>query len=330
MPMPMDGRETTLPPPAQAAVSGTKTFLMRGLLFVVIGLVLYAGVYLAAEQLAHHYAKRNRFHAVKTAPHAVYEHVILGASRTAVFDYEDMNARLERMTGKKILNLSVVGGGITVNRVLLDYFLTAHRTASVVYVMDSFAFYARDWNEDRLHDTRLFVRAPLDPALAPILRRNGASLAVVLDYLSGFSKINNPERFKPDVSDDEVVKFGKTYRPVKQIDSQRMEYLYPRQTDPVAFARYLAQFDAWLRELQARNIRIIVIKPPLPARVYAMLPHEAQFDRALKPVLAQHGVEYHDFSLAGNDDQYFFNTDHLNRAGVLNFFEHHLQPLLAR
>lgn len=319
-----------MPQPVHVAATGAGTFLTRGLLFVVIGLLLYAGVYLAAEQLSQHYAKRNRFHAVKTAPHANYDHVILGASRAAVFDYEDMNARLERMTGKKILNLSVVGGGVTVNRVLLDYFLTAHRTASVVYVMDSFAFYARDWNEGRLQDTRLFVRAPLDWALAPILRRNGASPAVVLDYLSGFSKINNPDRFKPDVSDDEAVKFGKTYRPVKQIDTQRMEYLYPRQTDPVAFAHYLAQFEAWLRELKARNIRIVVIKAPLPARVYAMLPGEAQFDRALKPVLAQHGVEYHDFSLAGNDDQYFFNTDHLNRAGVLNFFEHHLLPVLAR
>jgi hypothetical protein len=316
--------------PARGTLDGTHAFFTPALWFMLIGLLLYGLVYVAGEQLSYHYAKRNRFHVVKTAPRVPYDHVILGASHAAVFDYEDMNARLEEMTRKKILNLSVVGGGITVNRVMLDYFLTAHRTKNVIYVMDSFGFYARDWNEDRLKDTRLFVRAPFDPALVPILLRNAASLPVVLDFVTGFSKINNPDRFKPDVSEDEAVKFSKTYRPVKQIDTQRIEFLYPKQTDPQVLARYLSEFEAWVRNLQQRNIRLIVIKPPLPARVYAMLPNEAQFDNALKQVLVQNGIEYHDFSLVGNDDKYFFNTDHLNRNGVLNFFDAHLKAVLAQ
>jgi hypothetical protein len=241
-----------------------------------------------------------------------------------------MNARLEGMTNARILNLSVVGGGITVNRLLLDYFLSTRRTANVVYVIDSFGFYATDWNEARLQDTRLFVRTPFDPALVPLLLRHGAGFKVVLDYVSGFSKINNPDRFNADVSEDEAVKFTKTYRPVPQIDKQRIEYLYPKQTNPRVLARYLSEFDGLIQLLKQHNIRLIVIKPPLPARVYAMLPNEAQFDDALKTLLARHRIAFHDFSLAGNDDRYFFNTDHLNRAGVLNFFEHHLRAVLAR
>jgi hypothetical protein len=241
-----------------------------------------------------------------------------------------MNVRLEGMTKSKILNLSLVGGGVTVNRLLLDYFLTTHRTVNVVYVIDSFGFYAKDWNEGRLQDTRLFVRAPFDPALVPLLLRHGAGYQAVLDYASGFSKINNPDRFKADISEDEAVKFSKTYRPVKQIDTQRIEYLYPKQTDPQALAHYLAELEALIQHLKQHNIRLTVIKPPLPARVYAMLPNEAQFDSALKTLLARHGIVFHDFSLAGNDDKYFFNTDHLNRVGVVNFFENHLQPVLAR
>jgi hypothetical protein len=310
--------------------TSTRSFLWRALRFTLIGLLLYGLVYIAAEQLAHHYAQRNRFHAVKTAPQVQYDHVILGASHAAVFDYEDMNARLEAMTHSKILNLSVVGGGIAINRVMLEYFLNAHRTANVVYVIDSFVFYSREWNEDRLQDARLFVRAPFDPALVPILLRNAASPVVALDYLSGFSKINNADRFKPDISEDESVKFNKTYRPVKQIDTQRIEFLYPKQTDAQMLARYIAEFEALIRYLKQRNIGLIVIKPPLPSRVYAMLPNEAQFDSALKRVLAQHGIAFHDFSLAGNDDKFFFNTDHLNRSGVLNFFEGHLKAILAR
>ena len=101
--------------------------------FALIGLVLYAGLYAASEQLIDRYALRNRFYLVKTAPRIDYDYVILGASHAVVFDGRDMNARLEEMTGRTILNLATAGGGITVNRLLLEYFLDEHRAKSVVY-----------------------------------------------------------------------------------------------------------------------------------------------------------------------------------------------------
>lgn len=319
-----------LPVAAPGATSQTRSFLRQTFLFVVIGLLIYLGVYAVSDQLVYRYAKRNRFYAVKTAPYSDYNYVILGASRAAAFDYEDMTARLEEMTGSKILNLSVVGGGITINRLLLEYFLASHRTQSAVYVLDSFAFYSRQWNEDRLSDTRLFDRAPFDPTLAVVLLQNPASRAVALDYLVGFSKINNPDRFKPDISNDEATRFNKTYRPVKQIDTQRMEYLYPKQIEPELFQHYLAEFEDLILYARQRNIQVIVIKPPIPESVYRMLPNEGKFDEALKGVLERNSVEFHDFSLVSNDEKFFFNTDHLNRNGVLNFFEKYLKGVLAR
>ena len=172
---------------------------------------------------------------VRTAPQVEYDHVILGASHAAVFDFDDMNARLEALTGKRILNLSVVGGGIVVNRLVLDYFLTRHRAATIVYVVDSFAFYSRQWNEERLEDARLFHRAPFDPALARLLAGSGAAWQVTLDYVTGFSKINNADRFAPDVP-AEASRFDRRYRPIDQLDRQRIEYLYPaayRRDGPV-------------------------------------------------------------------------------------------------
>ena len=159
-------------------------------------------------------------------PPAEYDVLILGASHAAVFDFDDMNRRLEEMTRSRILNLSVVGGGVVVNRLLLDYFLVRHRTAAIVYVVDSFAFYSREWNERRLEDARLFQRAPFDPALARLLLRSGAPLMVAVDYVSGFSKINNPDRFGLD-RPAEAARFDRRYRPVDQIDRQRIAYLYP-------------------------------------------------------------------------------------------------------
>jgi hypothetical protein len=199
-----------------------------------------------------------------------------------------------------------------------------------VYVADSFAFYSPQWNEQRARDSALYARAPFDPALVRVLLRHGATRLVALDYLSGFSKINNPDRFAPDVHADEGNRFTRTYRPVRQIDQQRMEYLYPRQVDPALVARYFDEFGALLGLARSRGLRVTVVRPPLPERVLALLPGEAAFDARLREVVARHGGEIHDFSRVANADQYFYDTDHLNREGVLNFFTHHLAPLLKR
>ena len=308
-----------------------RRFLRSCLIFVLIGLLVYLALYIAADRLIYRYGQRNRFYAVKTAPLKDYNYVILGASHAAVFDYEDMNPRLEQMIGAKILNLSTVGAGIEVNRVILEYFLTRHSTHNVIYVADSFAFLTDEWNEKRFKDVRLFARAPFDPMLFRVLLRDPASRTVAWDYLAGFSRINNADRFKPDITEDEAnSRFNKTYRPVKQIDVKRIKYLYPEQIDPALFRRYMAEFESLVGDLKGRNIRLIVIKPPIPARVYNMLPNEPQFDGALKGVLERNSIEFHDFSLVGNEEKFFFNPDHLNRKGVLNFYENYLQGILVR
>ena len=310
--------------------SNMQRFLRSSLRFVLVGMLIYLALYIASEQLVYNYAKRNRFFDVKTAPLAEYDYVILGASHAAALDYEDMTPRLEQMTNSKIINLSELGAGVMFNRTLLDYFLVSHRTQAVVYVVDSFAFYSQTWNEDRFNDTGLFVRAPFDPALVQVLLQQPASRSALLDYVLGFSKINNPNRFAPDINDDERTRFNTTYRPVKQIDQQRLDYLYPKQIDQATFQRYLGQFEDMVISLQARNIRVIAIKPPVPTRFYQVIPGEAEFDQALQAVLGERNVEFHDFSLVGNDEKFYFNTDHLNRTGVLNFFENSLKGVLAQ
>jgi hypothetical protein len=321
-------------PNSPAAVAGESSnlqgFLRTSLRFLLVGMLIYLALYVASEALVYNYAKRNRFFDVKTAPLAEYDYVILGASHAAALDYEDMTPRLEQMTSSKIINLSELGAGVTVNRLLLDYFLVSHRIKTVVYVADSFAFYSQAWNEDRLSDTRLFVRAPFDPSLVQVLLQTPAGRGVLPDYVLGFSKVNNPDRFAPDINDDERLNFNKTYRPVKQIDQQRLDYLYPKQLDEATFQRYLGEFENMLRLLKERNVGVIVVKPPLPTRVYNVLPSEAQFDEALKPVVAKYGARFYDFSLVGNDEKFYFNTDHLNKTGVLNFFETSLKAVLAK
>lgn len=304
-------------------------FVRRVVLFAAIGLVLYGGLYAAAESLVYRHADRNRFFRVRTADADRFDVVMLGASHAAVFDYQDVNARFEAMIRGRVLNLAEVGSGVTVNRLLLDYFLARRTTGAVVYVVDSFAFYSAEWNEERLRDTALFARAPFDSVLARLLIGTGAGWQTWLDYATGFSKINNPDRFEPDVFPDAASRFERTYRPIAQIDRQRMAYLYPETVDADAFNGYLDAFERLVREVRARGIRFVVVRPPIPERVRRDFPGEDAFDQTLRSRITPHGAEWHDFSRVNNEETLFYDTDHLNRSGALRFLEGHLAPALG-
>jgi len=307
-----------------------RRFLRAAIGFALVGAVLYLAVYAGAEWLVYRHAVRNRFFAVRTAPLSQYDFVILGASHAGVFDYRDMNRQLEQMSGATIMNLSIVGGGVVPNTLALDYYLTGHRTSHLLYVVDSFAFYSPQWNEERLQDRRLFVRAPFDPALARLLFATPGARGVALDYTLGFSKINNPDRFAADIPADEGARFDRRYRPVPQLDEERLAYLYPETIDRAVFAQYLAQFDRLIAGARARGIGVVVIKPPLPSRIYRQLPLESEFDSALNGLLTRHGITLHDFSAVNNAEALFQDTDHLNRDGVLSFFSGTLAPLIRQ
>lgn len=308
-----------------------KTYWKQAAIFVVVGLILYGAVYCASEVLVYKYAKRNTFYKVKTADFPTYDYLILGASHALPFSFEDMNNRLEEMTGARITNLSTPGGGIVVNSLLLDYFLAGHNTKNVIYFLDSFALYSREWNEDRLKDVKLFQRAPFDLTLAKLLLyysfNKDINRSVAIDYISGFSKINNHDRFSLDVLDDER-EFNKVHRPSKRKDTWRINYLYPAEISEEIFNKYLSKFVDMISLLKSRDIDVIVIKTPIPKQFYEMIPHEQKFDERIKQVLAGKGVLFYDFSLVSNEKEYFYNSDHLNRTGVLNFFENHLKQVL--
>lgn len=301
---------------------------------MTVGVILYIAVYAVSEMLVYNYAKRNRFHNVKTAAASTYDYVILGASHALPFDFEDMNDWLEEMTGTRIINLSIAGGGVVPMRLILDYFLTEHDTRNVILFLDSFCFYYRDWNEDRLKDSRLFLRAPFDLTLARLLLsygfHQGIDLSIAADYILGFSKINNADRFSEDISEDESRRFHRTYRPSTRRENQRIDYLYPTDIDEALFKKYLSEFEEMIEMLKSRGIRLIVIKPPIPTRFYEKLPNEAQFDAQIGEVLAREGVPFYDFSLVDNDLKLFYNTDHLNHDGVVYFFDNHLKQVLIQ
>jgi hypothetical protein len=182
-----------------------------------------------------------------------------------------------------------------------------------------------------LTDARLFRRAPFDVALARLLFNSPAGISVFLNYVTAFSKVNDPDRFEPETRPEEGNRFDRSYRPVAQLDQERIEYLYPLaigQGEIALRAEYLAQLEALIASANARDIRVVVVRPPIPARIRGLIPGEDQFDTALREVTGRAGAELHDFSQVANDEKFFYDTDHLNRSGVLNFFDTFLARLM--
>jgi len=305
----------------------------RSAAFAVILLVLYAATYYAAERTLVYGAEHNdnRFFRVETLPEASYDYVVLGSSHALPFDFGGMNQELERRSESHIVNLASAGGGVVPNRLLMDYFLQKATTHNVIYVVDSFAFYSSEWNEARLNDKELFAQAPFDPTLVGLLAsyvlsgRMGPSPA--LDYLSGFSKINNPHDRTSTITALEGW-FDRTYKSTDRERAKRIDRLYLDGTDGATRDRYLDMFIDWISSLQERDIEVIVLKTPIPEVFYDVLPNEAAFDEVLAGRLNEAGAPFYNFSQVNNDPSYFFDTDHLNRTGMESFLENHLADLL--
>lgn len=302
------------------------------LLFIAIGLAIYAGVYYAAEQLMYRTARSNPLFKVALAQEGTVDWVILGASHAMPLDFSDFNAYMQGETGLRILNLAAPGAGPLYNRFVLEHFLRKHRAQHVLYVVDSFAFYSRSWNEDRFADAKLLRRTPFEPAIAARLwdysRQESVDPRALLDYVTGFSKINNRERFERDVWEGER-QFDRVYPSSASAVKKRVAYLYPDQTPAAALSRYEREFSTLVATARQAGASVVVIKMPTPSLYRSQLPDEAAFDQAMAQLLAAAGVRFHDFSQTLDEPRFYFDTDHLNRAGLTEFFARHLKPVLV-
>ena len=302
------------------------------LLFAAIGLLLYAAVYYAAEQLMYRTGRSNAFFKIAATQERVVDWVILGASHAMPLDFADFNAYMQGETGLKILNLASPGTGPLYNRFVLEHFLREHRAKNVLYVVDSFAFRSRTWNEERFADAKLLRRTPFEPAIAARVWdyawHDGVDPRALLDYVSGFSKINNRERFERDVWEGEA-QFERVYRPSASAVTKRIAYLYPDKTPATAMARYLEEFSALIATARRAGAGVVVIKLPTPAQYRSQLPEEAQFDEAVARLLATREARFHDFSRAMDEPGFYFDTDHLNRSGLTECFARYLRPILV-
>jgi len=309
-----------------------RRLVKSALLFIAIGLAIYAGVYYAAEQLMYRTGRSNPFLKIAVAQESEVDWLVLGASHAMPLDFAGFNAHMQSETGLRILNLAAPGTGPLYNRFVLEHFLRTHRARNVLYVVDSFAFYSRSWNEERFADSKLLRRTPFEPAIARRLwayaRDEGVDPRAVLDYVSGFSKINNRERFERDIWEGER-QFDRVYPPSASAVKKRIAYLYPDQTPAAALSRYVEEFSTLVATARRAGASVVVIKMPTPPQYRSQLPDETAFDQAISRLLAARDLSFYDLSQTLSDSRFYFDTDHLNRTGVTEFFARDLKPILV-
>jgi len=300
-------------------------------LFIAIGLVLYGALAAGCEWLVYRNGHSNALYKVATAPAQAYDWVILGASHAMPLDFGDANAAMQSATGMRIINLASAGTGPLYNRFVLDAFLAKHDARHVLYVIDSFAFRSRAWNEDRFSDAKMIRGTPLKQKTAALwlryVRDDQVPPASLLDYLTSFSKVNNRDRFQRDAWEGEA-QFNQVYRPSAAAVRKRIAYLYPDPPRPDALARYLDEFAALVDVARRHGARVVALRLPALAAFRQQLPDEAAFNQALATVLTQTYVALIDLSTALDEPRFYFDTDHLNRAGVTELFNRHLKALL--
>lgn len=303
-----------------------------GLLFALLGLLLYAGLYAAADRLVYRTGQSNPVYKIATAPAPDYDWVVLGASHAMTLDFAAFAGEIERATGQRVINLAAQGTGPLYQRFVLEEFARSHRARRLLYVVDSFAFYSPRWNEERFADAKLLRRTPFSPAVArrmyEYVRHEGVPATALLDYLSGFSKVNDRGRFARDAWEGEA-QFERVYRTSSSAIAKRMEYLYPDGLTPRLRDRYLGELAELLDFARAQGMEPVVAKMPLPDAFRRKLPDEDVFDEALAAVLAPRGIALHDFSGGIGEPKFYFDSDHLNRSGLALFLERDLGPVLS-
>lgn len=311
----------------------TKTYLKRALIFFAVGIVIYAGLYAVAEALVYKNTSSNRFYMIKTRPATTFDLIVMGASHAMAMSFEDLNEQLEKMTGSRIMNISMLGNGIVPNQLILDYFDKKHKAKNAVYLLDSAMFYSGQFNESRLKDVRLFQRAPFDFQLINLLVSYGfkgsMTVGTIADYILGFSKINNGDRFNEDIHPLEKM-CRQTYRPRQKQIKDRVDSNMPATFQEEALKEYLDLFIEMIDSLRSQGVHVIVVKPPLPKPFYDMLPFEAKFDKIIEKLMAEKNIPYKDFSTVIPDYKFYFDTDHLNRKGVILFFNNYFTQFLKK
>ncbi|WP_212525579.1 hypothetical protein [Actibacterium sp. MT2.3-13A] len=301
--------------------------------FLGLFLALYAAAFAVAERTVARDGAETAFQRLLAARGEQADWVVLGASHALPLSFGDVPGRLQADTGQSMTVLAEIGAGPLYNRFVFEQALIDLEVQNLLYAVDSFGFGGEAWNEARVGDRKLLRQTPLRlstaGSLGALVLEGHASPLSLLDYLTGFSKLNPVERF-PQEGWRGAADFDRSFRPSRHAVSARIAYLYPEGAPaPATVERYLEILTDLFDRAERAGVKVVVVKLPLTEAFRSQLPREAAFDRMLAERLSARGIPFHDLSAAVEDPSLYFDTDHLNRQGVEALYRDHLRAILA-
>ncbi len=169
--------------------------------FLALFLALYAALAAIAEFRVGRGGADSAFQKILAARGSEVDWIVLGASHALPLAYGDVPARHAAATGETMLVLAEPGAGPVYAGFVARQALRDLRPRRVLWILDPFTFQSRAWNADRVEDRGLLRTTPLRPSTARLMAAmvvsDGVDARALLDYLTLFSKLNNPRRFDP-------------------------------------------------------------------------------------------------------------------------------------
>lgn len=299
--------------------------------FVGLFLVLYLVCAAVTEVRVGRGAQQSAFQTLLAARGEQADWIVLGASHALPLAYGDVPQRVEAATGETMLVLAELGAGPVYARFVARQALLDVAPRRVLYVLDLFAFQARDWNQGRVEDRSLLRTTPLRGSTAAFMAgmvvEQGVDPRAMADYLTAFSKLNPPRRFETDGWQGAAT-FDRAARPSRHAVTSRIDYLYPEGAGMHAAGPALDAFGQLIDEMQAGGAEFVALRLPLPEHFRAALPDDTALLAEIEGIMAARGVRFHDLSEALGDPALYFDTDHLNRAGVEALWRDHLLGII--
>jgi hypothetical protein len=307
-------------------------FWRRAIAFVLLQFFLAAFFYgiFAYRESRFHFTNANTHSVLRPIYHGIdYGVVILGTSRARNFAKSNHHA-VEEELGQKVMNLSRNGAGIVPQSVALrTFFGRGNHAEFVVYFLDPWVFYFRDWNETLPFGNE----EPWAVDFAFQLLAHRVPVPLIAEYY--YTKFSPSWWLEPPPVDIEPSPPTEPHRDADSV-ANRLTLLYHRRGVRTAdlnqplFRRYSRMLEELVEEAGKRGAkRVFLILPP------TLLEYEPgrevlwRFLQERWPKSPGSAVTVLDHSGALPSPDLYESLDHLNPGGIRKYTNKFQRPLIA-
>jgi hypothetical protein len=303
-----------------------KRFLSKATTLLSINLA----VFLLAMYLSNAYVMRHTFRNSETDSNMLImpenqkvDLLIFGTSHGRNFSRKSNHYRVETILGKKVVNLSVGGGGgVIPASVLLNIFYEKGNSATqIVYFLDNFVLFSPMWNES---NDRFARREPFSLYFLSHLILEGMEAERIRNYLKAKLSYGWLKE-RPDK--DKVMHQTVTPRQLAKLEDREKAMFVEDGMESQHLRKYVRVLEGFVQTAQNHGASVFMVRPPL-----LFAEREKTYTTLTEPLLAQlkekYGFQVYNHAHLLRDFKHFEDPAHLNTEGVIHYTQHYLKSML--